>query len=66
MNLGFDEDQELLRSTNRRFLEERHPITALRPQLEADSNFDRAIWREGAELGWGAMLIPEALSLIHI
>ncbi|MAJ59764.1 MAG: hypothetical protein CBC48_07300 [bacterium TMED88] len=60
MNLGFDEDQELLRSTNRRFLEERHPITALRPQLEADSNFDRAIWREGAELGWGAMLIPEA------
>jgi alkylation response protein AidB-like acyl-CoA dehydrogenase len=58
MEFAFDEDQELLRATTRRFLEQRHPIAALRPNLEADSTFDRSIWRDGADLGWTAMLAP--------
>ena len=58
MELGFDDDQELLRETTRRFLEERHPLAALRPRLEAESNFDRGVWEAGAELGWTSMLVP--------
>ena len=47
-----------MRDSTRRFLEQRHPITALRPLLEADEVVDRDVWRQGAELGWTAMLIP--------
>jgi alkylation response protein AidB-like acyl-CoA dehydrogenase len=59
MDFAFDEAQELLRETTRRFLEERHPIGALRANLETESIFDRDVWREGAELGWTSMLVPE-------
>ena len=60
MDFAFNDDQELLRETTRRFLEERHPLGALRPNLERESTFDRAVWKDGAELGWTSMLIPEA------
>jgi alkylation response protein AidB-like acyl-CoA dehydrogenase len=60
MDFAFDEDQELLRSTARRFLEDRHPLDGMRPKLESELIFDRDVWREGAELGWTSMLIPEA------
>ena len=59
MEFRFDEDQELLRETTRRFLEERHPLEALRPLLETDSTLYRAVWEAGAELGWTSMLVPE-------
>jgi len=58
MNFAYDEDQRLLRETTRRFLEERHPLAALRPNLETDTTLDRAVWRDGAQLGWTAMLAP--------
>jgi alkylation response protein AidB-like acyl-CoA dehydrogenase len=58
VEFGFNDDQELLRETTRRFLEERHPLEALRPCLEAESTFDRDVWRGGAELGWTSMLVP--------
>lgn len=58
MEFAFDDDQELLRETTRRFLEQRHPIDALRPKLETDSTFDRDVWQAGAELGWTSLLVP--------
>jgi alkylation response protein AidB-like acyl-CoA dehydrogenase len=58
MNFAYDADQKLLRETTRRFLEERQSLAALRPKLEADTTLDRAVWREGAQLGWTAMLAP--------
>ena len=58
MNFAYNEDQKLLRETTRRFLEERHPLAALRPNLETDTTLDRAVWRDGAQLGWTAMLAP--------
>ena len=36
MEFSFDADQELLRETTRRFLEERHSLEALRKNLETD------------------------------
>lgn len=59
MEFGFNENEELLRESTRRFLEERHPLEALHPKLETDSTFDRDVWQAGAELGWTSMLVPE-------
>ena len=58
MDFGFSEDQELLRSTTRRFLSEHQPLAAVRRGMEETELFDAEIWRCGAELGWTAMLVP--------
>jgi alkylation response protein AidB-like acyl-CoA dehydrogenase len=57
---AFNEDQELLRSTTRRFLEKRASLSILRERIEEAATVDRAVWADGAALGWTAMLIPEA------
>jgi alkylation response protein AidB-like acyl-CoA dehydrogenase len=58
VDFGFGEDQELLRATTRRFLAEHQPLAQLRLSVEEPDVFDPALWRQGAELGWTAMLIP--------
>ena len=60
MDFTFNEDQQLLRDSTRRFLEKQHPLDALRPLLEAPEVVDRAVWQHGAELGWTSMMVPEA------
>jgi alkylation response protein AidB-like acyl-CoA dehydrogenase len=57
MDFGFNEDQELLRATTRRFLAEHQSLGQLRRRLEEPDVFDEAVWRRAAELGWTAMLI---------
>jgi alkylation response protein AidB-like acyl-CoA dehydrogenase len=59
VHFAFTEDQELLRTTTRKFLEQRQPISAVREHIEDDATFDRAVWTEGAQLGWFAFLVPE-------
>ncbi len=58
MDFGFGEDQELLRTTTRRFLTENQSLAEIRRSLEEPKLFDAEIWRQGAELGWTAMLVP--------
>ncbi len=60
MFFAFTEDQELLRSTTQRFLEQRSSLATLRKHIETPATVERAVWAEGAALGWTAMLIPEA------
>jgi alkylation response protein AidB-like acyl-CoA dehydrogenase len=59
MHFAYDEDQELLRSSTRRFLESRHPVASVRSRLEQPDILDRDVWRGGAGLGWTAMLVAE-------
>jgi len=59
MNFAYGEDQELLRSTTRRFLESTHPIDTVRIRLETPDTLDRPTWSEGTKLGWTAMLVAE-------
>jgi alkylation response protein AidB-like acyl-CoA dehydrogenase len=59
MDYSLSEDQALLRDTVRKFLEQTSPLTAVREQGEQGGGFRRAWWRQAAELGWTAMLIPE-------
>jgi alkylation response protein AidB-like acyl-CoA dehydrogenase len=59
MDIELNEDQVMLQDMTRRFLEDRSPISALRKQANAGEGFDRDVWKEGAELGWIALFVPE-------
>ncbi|HEY5578424.1 MAG TPA: acyl-CoA dehydrogenase family protein [Acidimicrobiia bacterium] len=54
------EEQELLRETARRFLEQKCPPSSVRALMESDEGFDPSIWKEIADLGWQGIAIPEA------
>jgi alkylation response protein AidB-like acyl-CoA dehydrogenase len=55
------EDQQLFRETTRKFLESTVPLPVVRTLAqESPDGFDRAWWRQGAELGWTSMLVPES------
>jgi alkylation response protein AidB-like acyl-CoA dehydrogenase len=52
-------DHDLLRVTARRLLGERCPMREVRRLAADQSGFDRALWRELAELGWTGLHLPE-------
>jgi len=60
LDFGFNDDQELLRATTRRYLTEHQPRAWVRGRFGAADVFDPDLWRRGAELGWTAMLVPAA------
>ena len=59
MNFDFNDDQQLLRETVRRFLDERQSLEVVRNVLEDDDALDKTLWAQVAELGFVAMLVPE-------
>ena len=59
MNFEFSDEQEMLRSQARRFLEERSSPRAVRAVMEGDQAYDAELWRSMAELGWLGAAIPE-------
>ena len=60
MDFGFSEEQEMLRETARRFLDDKAPVEVVRSLMETDAGFDDGLWAQIAEQGWQAMAIPEA------
>jgi alkylation response protein AidB-like acyl-CoA dehydrogenase len=61
MELALTDDQEFFRDTTRKFLGSECPIVKVRELRSSESGFERDYWRQGAELGWVSMLVPEAL-----
>jgi alkylation response protein AidB-like acyl-CoA dehydrogenase len=59
VELILSETQELIRTTTRKLLEERCPITRVRELIDDPIGFDRGVWAQGGDLGWYAMLVPE-------
>jgi alkylation response protein AidB-like acyl-CoA dehydrogenase len=59
VDVNLSEDQQMLQDMTRRFLEDRSPISALRKLVDRGESLDRDVWREGAELGWVALFVPE-------
>jgi alkylation response protein AidB-like acyl-CoA dehydrogenase len=59
MNFAFSEEQEFLRETARRFLEEKCSTEIVRQAMIATEGFDESQWSELATMGWQAMAIPE-------
>jgi alkylation response protein AidB-like acyl-CoA dehydrogenase len=62
MPLVLTEEQQMLRDSARDFLTERAPVAHLRELRDSgeEAGFSRSLWAEMAELGWAAMLVPEA------
>jgi alkylation response protein AidB-like acyl-CoA dehydrogenase len=59
MDFGLSETQQTLKSTVRKFLAAECPAAEVRKLLDADSNFDPALWRKIAEQGWTGMIFAE-------
>src|SRR6201994_5098253 len=61
MTLGVSEEQEELRTSVRRFLADRAPISRVRELMETDDGTDQAVWTQaGQQLGLQSLAIPEA------
>jgi len=53
-------EQRFLQETVRKFLEQESPLSSVRERAsKGEPPFDASYWRQAAELGWTAMLIPE-------
>jgi alkylation response protein AidB-like acyl-CoA dehydrogenase len=59
VELVLDDDQALLRETTAKFIDATCPLTVVRTLAESSDGVDTAYLRQGAELGWFAMLAPE-------
>jgi alkylation response protein AidB-like acyl-CoA dehydrogenase len=60
VDLELGSEQELLRVTTERFIASAYPLSAVRALADSDATgADRDYLRQGAELGWFAMLVPE-------
>jgi alkylation response protein AidB-like acyl-CoA dehydrogenase len=60
LELELSEDQEFFLETTRKFLAAEAPLTVVRGLADDPDGFDRAWWRQGCDLGWTSMLVPEA------
>ncbi len=61
MQFTFTDEQEELRRTMRRFLDEKSPTTEVRRLMETSDGYDEAVWKQLAqELGLPGLHIPEA------
>ncbi len=60
MNFAFSEEQEELRRSVRRFLEDKSPETEVRRLMETDAGYDPAVWKQmGEQLGLQGLAVPE-------
>jgi alkylation response protein AidB-like acyl-CoA dehydrogenase len=60
MNFGLSEEQVLLKSTIKRFLEEQCPTTRVRAIMESDNGHDSALWQGLVDLGVAGLIVPAA------
>src|SRR6266540_1929747 len=62
MHFAFTEEQEELRRGARRFLEAHAGPTRVRAAAAGETGWDLEAWRRiASELGWPALIVPEAL-----
>ncbi len=60
MNFGFNEEQDLLRSTARKFFENECASQVVRTLMETPEGVTPALWSKLAEQGWLGLTYPEA------
>jgi len=59
MLLDLTSDQDFLRETTARFLDNRVPVEEIRRLRDDPAGFSREYWRLGTELGWTSLLVAE-------
>jgi alkylation response protein AidB-like acyl-CoA dehydrogenase len=57
--LALSTDQEVLRDSTARYLDDQVPPKQLRHLRDDPSGFEEKYWRRGAELGWTSLLVEE-------
>jgi alkylation response protein AidB-like acyl-CoA dehydrogenase len=61
VNFAFSEEQEALRETVRKFMDDKSPSTEVRRLMETTEGYDPAVWNQmGQEMGLQGLHIPEA------
>jgi alkylation response protein AidB-like acyl-CoA dehydrogenase len=69
MNFDFSDDQKMLKEQARKFLSEKCTPKVVRKILEGDEPYDKALWKQIAEMGWLGTAVPEefgGLGLGHL
>jgi alkylation response protein AidB-like acyl-CoA dehydrogenase len=61
MDIGFTEEQELLRASARKFLENECPTAFVRQRMAEPAAMTDVFWQQLAEQGWFGILYPEEL-----
>jgi len=58
---ALDEEQTMLRDAAKAWVADKSPVAAFRKLRDSgnEDGFDRAAWREMAQMGWSGILIPE-------
>ena len=59
MDFGLSEEQEMLKTSARDFLQKECPKQLVRQLDESDEGYSRELWRKMAELGWMGLPFPE-------
>jgi alkylation response protein AidB-like acyl-CoA dehydrogenase len=60
MNFGFNEEQELLRSTARKFFENECTSETVRKLMDGPEGMTAELWKKVAEQGWLGLIVPDA------
>jgi len=60
MKLDLTPEQAFFAGTTRQFLDDKIPTSLLRELRDDPAGFGRDFWRQGADLGWTSLLVPEA------
>ena len=60
MLVDLSSDQDALRDTTARFLDNEMPVDRIRRLRDDAAGFEAAYWAKGAELGWSSLLVSEA------
>jgi alkylation response protein AidB-like acyl-CoA dehydrogenase len=59
MDLGFNEEQEMMRESAQDFLRRECPRQLVRQLDESEEGYSSELWRKMAELGWMGLVFPE-------
>ena len=59
MDVGFTEEQEMLKKSARDFLEKEFPKDVAREMEKDEKGYTQELWRKMAGLGWMGLVIPE-------
>ena len=59
MDLGLNEEQEMLKTSARDFLQKECPKQLVKQLDESDAGYSPELWRKMAELGWMGLIFPE-------
>ncbi len=61
MDFGFSQEQEMLRATARKFIENECPSTFVRKMMDEPAGTTPEFWEKLAEQGWLGLMYPETL-----